>query len=299
MNKVIVAGSINMDIVTTTKSHPKIGETVIGTSLNYFPGGKGANQAVASAKLGQETYLIGKVGNDSFGQTLKTFLEENKVNTTFVSNSSEQPTGTAIITVANSDNTIVIVPGANNLLASDDLGNIQIEEDDVLISQFEIQASTIEAFFEKGKVKKAITILNPTPTKEYSNKLRSLSDYIIVNETELAFYSGEDTSNETNLISALKRIRLSENQSIILTLGEKGIIALAGNEVIKISGLKVEAVDTTGAGDCFIGAFSSQLAKGTLVKKALEFANKAAAISVTRKGAGPSMPTLKEVDDYE
>src|SRR3954452_9382849 len=163
MGRVFVAGSINMDVVATADRHPKGGETVTGNAVHYFPGGKGANQAVASAKLGAPTTLIGRLGRDAFGQQLRTFLAAQAVDLAHVKDTADIHTGTAIITVADADNTIVIVPGANALVSAEDVSAVTLAKDDVAVSQFEIPQATIEAFFRRARAAGATTILNPAP----------------------------------------------------------------------------------------------------------------------------------------
>src|SRR3954451_1915179 len=151
MGRVFVAGSINMDVVATAIRHPKVGETVAGKAVHYFPGGKGANQAVAAAKLGAATTLIGRLGTDAFGQQLRTFLAAQGVDLSFVKDTAEAHSGTALITIADADNTIVVVPGANALVSADDIAAPVLAKGDVAVSQFEIPLSTITAFFSKAR----------------------------------------------------------------------------------------------------------------------------------------------------
>lgn len=298
MNRVITAGSINMDIVALTARHPKVGETVFGTDLNYFPGGKGANQAVSASKLGAETIMIGMIGPDAFGSELIKFLEEQGI-TNQIGVDPKFPTGTALITVSaeTSDNTIVVIPGANFQLTEFEIDKTEINKGDILVSQFEIPIDTIKAFFKKGKKAGSINILNPAPAKLISNDLLNLVDILILNETELEIISTSkvEVSDDKSISNAVHKLK-KENQSIIVTLGEKGAICFTTDDVLKIAGRKVKAIDTTGAGDCFVGAIASKLAMNASLKDAIEFANIAASICVTRNGAGPSMPTLDEVN---
>src|SRR5216683_4999187 len=171
MGRVVVAGSINMDVVATAERHPKVGETVAGQEVRYFPGGKGANQAVAAAKLGAATALIGRLGADAFGQELKAFLAAQGVDVSCVRETAEAHTGTAIITLANADNTIVVVPGANGLVSADDLAAVELAQGDVAVSQFEIPLPTIAAFFKRARRARATTILNPAPARKVDSGL--------------------------------------------------------------------------------------------------------------------------------
>ncbi len=287
-----------MDIVATTKYHPKNGETVFGSNLKYFPGGKGANQAIASSKLGAKTVMIGKVGDDPFGTQLVDFLKQQNVETSILIE-KDTSTGIALITVAeeNSDNTIVVISGANFLLTEKDIENIEFEKGDVLISQFEIPTKTIEAFFARGKKIGTINIFNPAPAQSISTNLLSLIDILVLNETELSFISGVtiNASDEESILQAIQKLNNS-HINVVITLGEKGVLAFHGNERIRILGKKVQAVDSTGAGDCFVGALAASILSGKSFSDSLTFANFAASISVTKEGAGSSMPTLEEVE---
>lgn len=286
-----------MDIVALAGDHPKVGETVFGTDLKYFPGGKGANQAVASAKLGAYTVLIGMVGADGFGKELVAFLKNQKIENR-ISIQKKAPTGTALITVSakTSDNTIVVIPGANFKLTEKELKKVKFTKDDVLVSQFEIPIKTITAFFKRGKKAGTINIFNPAPAKSIPKELFTLIDILILNETELALLSKTKVvvSNKNSIQKAVNKIR-NHNQTIIVTIGAKGSISFIKDSIIEIPGRKVKAVDTTGAGDCFVGAIASQLSKKIPIEQAIRFATIAASISVTRQGAGSSMPTLDEV----
>ena len=298
MGRVFVAGSINMDVVATADRHPRVGETVAGKQVLYFPGGKGANQAVAASRLGARTTLIGRLGKDSFGAELRTFLGDQAIDLGYVVETAEAHTGTAIITVAEADNTIVVVPGANGLVGADDVEVVPLLAGDVAVSQFEIPLPAIAAFFRRGRAAGATTLLNPAPAQRMSDELLALVDILVLNETELGFFAGVDLSDSdeaAKIIGVARRLQARQDQTICVTLGKRGVLALAGREEIAVQGRTVKAVDTTGAGDCFVGALAAQLADGAPLRAALAFANAAASISVQRMGAGPSMPTAAEV----
>jgi ribokinase len=298
MGRVFVAGSINMDVVATADRHPRIGETVAGNAVLYFPGGKGANQAVAAAKLGAPTALIGRLGTDAFGRELKAFLAAQGIDLTLVRDTAEAHTGTAIITVANADNSIVVVPGANALVSADDVAQAGLAKGDVAVSQFEIPLPTIAAFFTRARAAGATTILNPAPATKFSTELLDLVDILILNETELGLltnielHGGDDHGR---FIDAAGGIPMHQRKTICVTLGKRGVLALIDGQPQFVPGRAVKAVDTTGAGDCFVGALAARLAGGGTIRDALEFANAAASISVQRMGAAPSMPTAAEV----
>ncbi|MFT4116375.1 ribokinase [Bradyrhizobium sp.] len=298
MGRVFVAGSINMDVVAIADRHPRVGETVAGRQVLYFPGGKGANQAVAASRLGVRTTLIGRLGKDSFGAELRTFLGDQGIDLGSIRDTPEAHTGTAIITVAEADNTIVVIPGSNALIGEDDVATVPLEKGDVAVSQFEIPLPTIAAFFRRARGAGAVTMLNPAPAQTFSGELLALVDILVLNETELGFLAGTELSDGDDaerIIGVARQLRAREDQTICVTLGKRGVIALAGREEVTVPGRAVKAVDTTGAGDCFVGALAAQLAEGAPLRSALAFANAAASISVQRMGAGPSMPTAAEV----
>jgi ribokinase len=297
MGRVFVAGSINMDVVATADRHPRVGETVAGREVLYFPGGKGANQAVSAAKLSAPTTLIGRLGRDAFGAELRTFLTAEGVDLTFVRD-TEAHTGTAIITLANADNTIVVISGANAMLDADDVAAPALAKGDIAVSQFEIPQPTISAFFKRARAAGATTILNPAPAMQFGPELLDLVDILILNETELGLLSGtelRDTDDSARIIEATRSLQGNGGRIVCVTLGKRGVVALAGNEPLIVPGRAVKAVDTTGAGDCFVGAVAAQLATGKSMRDALDYANLAASICVQRMGAAPSMPTAAEV----
>ncbi len=299
MGRVFVAGSINMDVVATAERHPRIGETVTGDAVLYFPGGKGANQAVAAAKLGAPTTLIGRLGKDAFGDELKTFLAAQGVDLSLVQQTSEAHTGTALITIANADNTIVVIPGANALVSATDVAAVALAKGDVAVSQFEIPLPAIGAFFGRARAAGATTILNPAPAIEAEHELLDLVDILILNESELGFLAKtelRDTDDPACFIEAVRSLQAGKDKTICVTLGKRGVVALIDGNPLIIPGHIVKAVDTTGAGDCFVGAVAAQLAAGKSRHDALHYANAAASICVQRMGAAPSMPTAMEVE---
>jgi ribokinase len=297
MGRVFIAGSINMDVVATAERHPRIGETVAGNAVLYFPGGKGANQAVAAAKLGAATALIGRLGKDAFGQELRTFLAAQGVDLSFVKDTAEAHTGTALITVADADNTIVVVPGANAMVDADDVAVPMLAKGDVAASQFEIPQATITAFFKRARTAGVTTILNPAPARTFDQELLDLVDILVLNETELGFHTGRelrDADDHARFIDAARSLAVTD-RIICVTLGKRGALGLVEGELLMVPGREVKAVDTTGAGDCFVGALAAQLAGGSNLRDALGYANAAASICVQRMGAAPSMPTAAEV----
>jgi ribokinase len=298
MSRVFVAGSINMDVVATAERHPRIGETVAGKAVLYFPGGKGANQAVAAAKLGAPTTLIGRIGKDAFGDELKAFLAAQGIDLSLVRETAEAHTGAAIITLANADNTIVVVPGANGMVSAADVVAPALAKGDVAVSQFEIPRPAIGAFFQRARAAGTTTILNPAPAIEFDAQLLDLVDILILNESELGLLAKtelRETDDHVRFIAAARSLQTGRDKIICVTLGKRGVVALVNDEPVVIPGHAVKAVDTTGAGDCFVGAVAAQLADGKSIEDALGYANIAASICVQRMGAAPSMPTAAEV----
>jgi ribokinase len=295
---VLVAGSINMDIVASAARFPKVGETVAGSAVQFFPGGKGANQAVAAAKSGAATVLAGRLGQDAFGEELKAFLAGQGVDLRHVTVTSGTSTGVALITVHDADNTIVVVPGANGLVTPADVRGPAIRAGDVLVSQFEIPLVAIEALFARGRAAGARTILNPAPVVAFDPALLDLVDILVLNETELGALAGVDVGEgdaTARIADVARALQRRKGQVICVTLGKRGAVALADGEPMSIPGRAVTAVDTTGAGDCFVGALAARLSGGAALRDALGYANVAASICVQRHGAGPSMPTVSEV----
>lgn len=300
MGKIIVAGSINMDIVARIEHLPKPGETVFGNNLLYIPGGKGSNQAVAASRLGKNVFLVGKLGNDLFGRSLTDFLSKEQLRLDFLFHSDTHPTGVALITVDDhSENSIVVISGSNYQLSESDVENVNVSENDVVVSVFEIPQPTIKYLFQKAHKVNAKTILNPAPAADFIEDLHEMVDYLIVNETELAYFSNQSqASDDTDIIVQFARqIRHHPDQTIIVTLGSKGLVCITGDKIIRLDGLSVNAIDTTGAGDCFTGAFAVAISEQMQLEDALKFANMAASISVQHLGASTSMPGRNDVDN--
>lgn len=284
MSKVYVIGSINQDIVVGAERHPQPGETIHGTTLNYFPGGKGANQAVAAARAGVETIMIGAVGSDDSGRQLCQFLAENAISTAAIKSVESAPTGTAHITVASGENTIVVVAGANAELEPGDIEALNFAEGDVAVAQFETSLKVTQCAFQKAKQAGAQTILNPAPAATVPAELLELTDYLIVNEHEFKIVFDQPLDLVPDFAG-----------TIIVTLGARGALLLAKGTRHEQSGVLSEAVDSTGAGDCFVGYFAAALVQKQSPEQALAWANAAAALSVTRPGAANSMPRAEEV----
>lgn len=297
MGRLFIAGSLNMDVVAFAARLPRPGETISGSSVGFFPGGKGLNPAVAAARQGADIRLIGKLGNDSFGDELYQFAKENGIQLSHVSRSEDAATGTAIIMVGeDGENSIVVIPGTNGLLSPEEVSAPKYEPDDVLLTLFEIDQKAVLEFLSAGIRAGARTILSPSPAAPFD--FRHMPDFLVLNETELAYYLGRDLShaNIERLEEAARELIGRKEQAVILTLGAQGSLAVTTEGTIRVPGRHVEAADTTGAGDCFTGNLAAQIAAGADLESAIRFANVAASISVTRPGAAPSMPLRNEVE---
>lgn len=302
MGNVYVAGSINQDIAVRLERRPQPGETVPGESASFGLGGKGANQAIAAARSGAAVEMIGAVGGDRFGAELLADLDtEDGLSTAHVRRVSDASTGVALITVdASSENAIVAVPGANEALAPTDVNDVEMEDDGVALSQFEVPQPTIRAFFERVQSRGATTVLNPAPADDVRDDLFELVDYLVVNETEAQFYiegDPEDRLSKDALAETAADLRAHDEQTVVVTLGGAGVFASTPSETIEQDAYAVEPVDTTGAGDAFVGAFATALGDGIALREALDVGNAAGALATTETGAAPSLPTRAAIED--
>ena len=299
MKKICVIGSIGYDLTTCMYKFPKAGETIVGKKFIQNPGGKGDNQVIASARVGGDVTFIGAVGDDNYGELLKKNLEENKVKThmKIVPNMSSQIA--TILIDESGENRIVIVPGANNFVDKkqiDDNFDI-IKECDIILMQLEIPMETVEYVVDKFYELNKIIILNPAPGAELSDNIIKKCTYLTPNENEIGLITKMPYDTIDNIKSAAKCLFDKGAQNVLVTLGEKGAYLKNKNDDIIIPTLKVKALDTTGAGDCFNGVFAACLAMGKNAIEAIKYANVASSISVTRSGAVPSLPYKNEVDE--
>ena len=300
MKKILVIGSLNMDLIVKTDRLPKLGETVIGTSFYTIPGGKGQNQAVAAAKLGADIQFIGKIGKDSYGKELLENLKENKMSTDGII-LSDEVTGRAVIQVdKNGNNTIVVIGGSNSALTEEDIKEKYdfLKNCNIIIMQHEIPVDTVKFIIKEGKKLGKMIILNPAPALIIEDTYLNSLDYLILNETELDFMSGTKNNNNKERIKECKNFINKGVKNIILTLGEKGGIFINKKGETEYKAYKVKAVDTTAAGDSFIGAFAVKLSEGKTEEEAVRYASAVAALTVTRMGAQKSLPDKKEVDEF-
>jgi ribokinase len=298
LKRITVVGSSNTDMVIKTSKLPSPGETILGGKFFMNPGGKGANQAVAAARLGGNISFIAKTGDDIFGRQAKQLFESENVNTDFMVTDSESPSGVALITVdSKAENCIVVAPGANsNLSRTDiDLAREDILRSEIILMQLEIPLETVLYVADLGSQAGKKVILNPAPARDLPDELLRKLYIITPNETEAELLTGVKVTDMTSIEKAAKIIHQKGVPVVIITLGSRGAFLFTSEGFKVVSAPKVEAVDTTAAGDVFNGALAVAISKGLEMEKAVEFANKAAAISVTRLGAQSSAPYWKDI----
>jgi ribokinase len=301
MSKILVVGSINMDLVTRVSKTPKIGETIFGSDFKQIPGGKGANQAVSMARLGADVSMIGMVGADSFGETLLNGMKKDGVDISGIGKCNEIPTGIATIIVDDdANNSIIVVSGANFELTKEDLekNRLLYEKSDFIVHQLETPMDAVEYSMKLSKELGKVTILNPAPAKFLSDEIIKNVDYLLPNETELEILTGMEIKNREDILRASQKMMDKGVKKLIVTLGSKGALYVDKDGVREYGVYKVESLDTTAAGDSFIGGFVSTLSNGGSIEEAMDFAAKVGAITVTREGAQTSLPTLEEVLNF-
>ncbi|CAN5356587.1 ribokinase [soil metagenome] len=297
MAGVFVIGSINQDFMLKVERRPEPGETVTGAELALFPGGKGANQAIAAARLGAEVAMLGRVGEDAFGAELVENLRNNEVDTSRVEAISGAPTGSAFITVTpDGENAIVVSPGANRRFGFGEVETAarDLREARVLVAQLEVSVEAVETAARLAEESGARLLLNLAPPHEIPDTLLRLSDPLVVNEHEAAFLLGEEKTPE----DAARRLPELGPRSVVVTLGAEGAILAAAGATQHFPAHEIEAVDTTGAGDAFVGALAVKLAEGATLEEATSYAVLAGAAAVTREGAQGSLPTPEEVEKF-
>ena len=296
-NKILVIGSTNTDMTAFCGKMPAPGETVLGNDFVMGPGGKGANQAVAAKRLGGDVRFVCKVGKDIFGENTIRHFKEEGLDTSGVMFSGK-PSGVALITVDESaENCIVVASGANNDYTEEDIRSIRgfIDESDILLMQLEIPVPAVVEAARIGHEAGKMVVLNPAPAIDLPEEIFKHISLFIPNENELEKYSGVKVFDAPSAAKAAKALMDKGVGDIIVTMGSKGSLICQGNDASFVPARKVEAVDTTGAGDCYCGALCVALSEGLGLKAAAEFATKAAALSVQRPGAQNAMPRREEI----
>jgi ribokinase len=295
--RIVVVGSLNMDLVVRASRFALPGETITGRAFLTVLGGKGANQAVAARRLGAEVAMIGRVGDDPFGQALRRGLAAEGLDVRLVDVTPSASTGVALITVDDcGENTIVVVPGANGLVSSADIERALpvVAEADALLLQLEVPLPVVMDAARRAHAASVTVILNAAPAQPLPPMMLPLIDYLVVNETEVLDVAGFATDTPE---AAARALQARGARTVVVTLGAAGALLLASDGTItSAAGFRVEAVDTTAAGDAFVGALAVALAEGATPAEALQFGNAAGAVTVTRPGAQPSLPTRAAVD---
>ena len=291
-----------MDLVVKSPRIPAVGETILGRDFIMTPGGKGANQAVAAAKLGAEVYFIAQLGDDIFAeQSLKNFKKEG-VNTKYVIQTKEAPSGVALITVDDAGNNVIVVaPGANQMLSPEDVKKAELDiiSSGALVAQLEIPLETVEFAAQLANDSGVPFILDPAPAQKLSPELLQMVDVLKPNETEAQILTDtEVTSNRDSARTAAKNLLEYGVKSVILTMGANGFLLANDNQMEFVPAVKVNAVDATAAGDAFTGSLAVGLAQGKTLADAALFAKYVAALSVTKMGAQSSMPAREEVESF-
>ncbi|MYF98544.1 ribokinase [Candidatus Poribacteria bacterium] len=301
--KVTVLGSANIDLVIRAKRMPNKGETLIGGAFDIFTGGKGFNQATAAARLGADVTFIGRIGDDVFGEMLRSAMDAENIDTRFVKTDAESGTGIATIVVEpDGDNSIIVVPRANMCITPKDIDTAEdsIANADVLLLQLETPIDSSQRAAEIARDNGTIVMLDPAPARSLPDSFLDKIDILTPNTSEATVLSGHEINTAERRTVAAKALQKQIAQdglsTVVLTLGEQGVLLCTPSETTHIPAISVEAVDTTGAGDAFSGALATALAKGNNIIESVKFAIAAGAAAVTVLGATPSMPTNEKIE---
>ncbi len=299
--KILVLGSCNVDLVFNIPRFHHPGETISAESEATFFGGKGANQAISSKRLGGKVYFISKVGNDIYGKSYRQHLIKNGLDRKLILEDIKLPTGMAVIELTpTGENRIVVFPGANGSLSQKDLKRLQScwREIDVFVTQLEIPLPTVERGLRLAKDEGAITLLNPSPPVHLSRRLLSLVDFVVLNEIEAQFLTGIKWKGDRDTRKMAERLLGMGIKNVLITLGSKGLFFRNKLEEIHVKAFKVKVIDTTAAGDAFMGALACGLSEGRSIREVLRFANAAGALATTKLGAQPSLPFRKDLEAF-
>ncbi|GAB6087619.1 ribokinase [Alkaliphilus crotonatoxidans] len=304
MKQIAVIGSLNMDLVVKVRKMPKLGETIFGNQYKEIPGGKGANQALAIARLGGNIHMIGRVGADSFGTILLENLARDGVNLEAVKKTPQVATGIAMIIVEEEgNNSIVVVPGANFSLTVEGLKEKEamekLAEADILLAQLEVPLSTVAFGLQRAKEMNKTTILNPAPAVDLDEEIFKNVDLLLPNETELERLSGIAADSKENLIKGAKVLLDKGVKEMIVTLGEKGCLYVSKDLIKEYQAYPVKAVDTTAAGDSFAAAVAVALAEGRSLDETIDFAMQVGALTVMKEGAQSSLPYRSDLAHFK
>jgi ribokinase len=296
-----VVGSANTDLTVPIPHLPSKGETVLGAALQTTFGGKGANQAMAAKRAGAQVAFLGKLGQDSYGQAYAQYLRHEGIELSGLCWQSDSPSGVALIMVdGQGHNQIAVASGANATFTPNDLGGLPdlLAAAQILVVQLENPLATVTAALRQAKKAGVTTILNPAPARRLPAHLRPLIDLLVPNEVEATLLCGQPIRTPRQAGTAAQRLQRMGYANVIITLGKQGVVYTDASGPVHIAGLVVEAIDTTAAGDTFVGYLACALAEGQGLPKALALANAAAALSVTRAGAQPAIPWRHDVEYY-
>ncbi len=301
MSKITVVGSFVMDMVARLEEFPKAGQTVLGKSLGIYPGGKGANQAVAARRLGGDVEMIGCVGKDGNGKTFLDLLRREGIESSHIKESEEVPTAIAQIQIDQAgENKIVVIPSANHAFTKEDLYAVKevLSKTKLVVMQLELEYEVSLEILRVCKELEVPVILNPAPAVKLPKEILGLATYVTPNETELEILTGQKTETEEELYSAAEALLDMGVKTVVATLGKRGAMIATAERKQIIEGYRVKAVDTVAAGDSFNGALAKCIADGKDLAEAVRYANAVGALAVTKQGAIPSLPTAEEVDEF-
>ncbi len=300
MRQIYILGSLNMDLVINAPMMPKKGETLTGNSFMMNPGGKGANQAVAVSLSGGNAHMIGAVGN-TFGKDLLHALKKYHVDSQRVYELPDEPSGTAMIIISEGDNRIILDPGANHCINETmiDQALASAHPGDFLLTQLEIPVPMVSYAFKKAKALGMKTFLNAAPAKELPDGLFKLTDYFFPNQNETQFYTGVYPDGPEAASRAARAIIDKGVRHVLITMGAEGSLFYNPQECLGVKSFRVQVVDTTAAGDTFIGAFLTYLAEDKNIFEAMDFASAASALCITKKGAQQSIPSRKQTEEFQ
>ena len=301
MGRVTVVGSFMFDLVARAPRRPKTGETLIGDSFGMFIGGKGANQAIAASRLNALVYMVGRLGDDMFGNQFLDKFSDEKINTDFVIQDKNNGTGVGMPLIdASGDNSIVIIPRANTALSAENInqGYEAIANSDILLLQLEVPIEASQRAAEIAKENSTIVILNPAPAREIPDTFLDLVDILTPNESETEILSGISATTEKEAKEAARILMDKGVETVILTLGSRGSLLLTATVESFFPANQVDVVDTTAAGDAFCGALAASLANGSTIEEAVKTGNAAGALAVTKLGAEPSLPKKVDLDRF-
>ena len=300
-SKILVLGSSNVDLILRVPRFHYPGETIRADNLTTVFGGKGANQAIASKRLGAEVTFITKLGDDHYGKSYRRYLIEKGLNPKSILTDKKIPTGMAFIELdSKGENRIIVSPGSNSSLSVDDLKRCSplFRKIEVFVTQLEIPIETVRMGLKMAKRYDALTLLNPSPSRPLSAEILSLTDFLVPNELEAQSLTGLRMKKDQDISRIAARLLKMGVKNVVITLGPKGLFFKNPNEEIQMKAFQVKVVDTTAAGDAFMGALACGLAENKSIREVLMFANAVGTLATTKLGAQPSLPLKKELDAF-